>query len=82
MMMLFVMQSCLLSLICSYAKFKDGGFDMVNSYHLILLQVSHSSVMNMCRSHKQISELYPSREVALCLDPYSGFGLVLWILSG
>ena len=55
---------------------------LANNASFDMFQVSHSSVMNMCRSHKQISELYPSREVALSLDPYSGFGLVLWILSG
>ena len=36
----------------------------------------------MCRVHKHCTELYPSRDVALCLDPYSGLGLVLWCFSG
>ena len=45
-------------------------------------QVSHAAVMNMCRAHKHVSELYPSREVTLCLDPYSGLGLLLWLLTG
>lgn len=27
------------------------------------------------------SELYPSREVVLCLDPYCGLGFVLWCMS-
>ena len=48
----------------------------------VLVQVSHAAVLNMCKHHKQINELYPSREVAVCLDPYSGLGLVLWCLSG
>lgn len=26
-------------------------------------------------------ELYPSRDVCLCLDPYNGLGFVLWCLS-
>lgn len=26
-------------------------------------------------------ELYPSRDVALCLDPYCGLGFALWCLS-
>ena len=26
-------------------------------------------------------ELYPSRHVALCLDPYCGLGFALWCLS-
>jgi acyl-CoA synthetase (AMP-forming)/AMP-acid ligase II len=45
------------------------------------VKVSHTAVMGMCRAHQHVSELYPSRELALCLDPYSGFGLVLFILS-
>ena len=36
------------------------------------VQVSHTAVMGMCRAHQHVSELYPSRELALCLDPYSG----------
>jgi hypothetical protein len=35
----------------------------------------------MCRVHKHCTELYPSREVAVCLDPYSGLGLVFWCFS-
>lgn len=32
--------------------------------------------------HLQVAcELYPSRVVALCLDPYCGLGLALWVLS-
>jgi len=46
------------------------------------VKVSHAAIMSMCRAHKHVSELYPSREVTLCLDPYSGLGLVLWILTG
>lgn len=45
------------------------------------VQVSHAAVMSMCKYHKQVTELYPSREIAVCLDPYSGLGLVLWCLS-
>lgn len=30
---------------------------------------------------KVACELYPSRVVALCLDPYCGLGLALWVLS-
>ena len=44
-------------------------------------QISHGAVMNMCRSHKHVSELYPSRDVLLCLDPFSGFGLFLWVFA-
>jgi acyl-CoA synthetase (AMP-forming)/AMP-acid ligase II len=45
------------------------------------VKVSHSSLINMCRVHKHCTELYPSREVAVCLDPYSGLGLVFWCFS-
>ena len=45
-------------------------------------QMSHSAVVNACQSHKHATELYPSREIVLCLDPYTGLGLVLWCLSG
>lgn len=47
-----------------------------------LLQISHQAVMSMCRAHKAVGDLGPTRELAVCLDPYSGLGLVLWILSG
>ena len=33
------------------------------------------------RSMKLQCELYPSRHVALCLDPYCGLGFALWCLS-
>ncbi len=36
----------------------------------------------MCQTLKSLMELYPSREIALCLDPYSGCGLILWCMSG
>ena len=44
-------------------------------------QMSHQAVVSMCRAHKAVGGLNPTREVAVCLDPYSGLGLVLWILS-
>ena len=40
--------------------------------------------LNVCyffRSMKLQCELYPSRHVALCLDPYCGLGFALWCLS-
>lgn len=48
---------------------------------LVNLQMSHAAATALCRSQKLQCELYPSRDVALCLDPYSGLGLVLWCLS-
>jgi hypothetical protein len=43
--------------------------------------MSHSAASTLCLSMKLQCELYPSRNVALCLDPYSGLGFVLWCLS-
>uniref|UniRef100_H3CMA8 Disco interacting C n=1 Tax=Tetraodon nigroviridis TaxID=99883 RepID=H3CMA8_TETNG len=44
------------------------------------VQMSHGATSAFCRSIKLQCELYPSREVALCLDPYCGLGFVLWCL--
>ncbi|XP_075900567.1 disco-interacting protein 2 homolog C isoform X2 [Nelusetta ayraudi] len=44
------------------------------------VQMSHTSTSAFCRSIKLQCELYPSREVAICLDPYCGLGFVLWCL--
>ena len=43
--------------------------------------MSHAAATALCRSQKLQCELYPSRDVALCLDPYCGLGFVLWCLS-
>ncbi|CAH1788578.1 unnamed protein product [Owenia fusiformis] len=45
------------------------------------VKMSHMSSSALCRSQKLQCELYPSRDVALCLDPYCGLGFVLWCLS-
>ncbi|CAF0872512.1 unnamed protein product [Brachionus calyciflorus] len=45
------------------------------------VQASHASSTALCRAIKLSCELYPSREVVLCLDPYSGLGFVLWCLN-
>ena len=44
----------------------------------LLPQVSHASLRSLCRSLKYSSELFASREIVLCCDPYSGLGLALW----
>ena len=44
-------------------------------------QMTHASTRALCHSVKRQCELYPSRDIALCLDPYSGLGFVLWCLS-
>ncbi|CAF98605.1 unnamed protein product, partial [Tetraodon nigroviridis] len=46
----------------------------------MLAGMSHGATSAFCRSIKLQCELYPSREVALCLDPYCGLGFVLWCL--
>ncbi|XP_071822466.1 disco-interacting protein 2 homolog C-like isoform X2 [Apostichopus japonicus] len=45
------------------------------------VKMSHSASSAACRSLKLSCELYPSRVVCLCLDPYCGLGFVLWVLS-
>ena len=45
------------------------------------IKMSHSSTTALCRAMKLQCELYPSRHVALCLDPYCGLGFALWCLS-
>lgn len=45
------------------------------------VKMSHAAATALCRSQKLQCELYPSRDVALCLDPYCGLGFVLWCLS-
>lgn len=43
--------------------------------------MSHAAVSTLCRSIKLQCELYSSRQIAICLDPYCGLGFVLWCLS-
>ncbi len=43
--------------------------------------VTQAAAVSLCRSIKLQCELYPSRHVCLCLDPYSGLGFALWCLS-
>ncbi|GAB6019998.1 beta transducin [Chamberlinius hualienensis] len=45
------------------------------------IKMSHAATSSLCRSMKLACELYPSRHVTLCLDPYCGLGFVLWCLS-
>ena len=45
------------------------------------IKMSHGSTTALCRAMKLQCELYPSRHVALCLDPYCGLGFALWCLS-
>lgn len=43
-------------------------------FYLYLLKINNAYLRVAC-------ELYPSSVVALCLDPYCGLGLALWVLS-
>lgn len=45
------------------------------------IKMSHAAVTSLCRAMKLACELYPSRHIALSLDPYSGMGFALWVLS-
>ncbi|XP_054750065.1 disco-interacting protein 2 homolog C-like isoform X1 [Lytechinus pictus] len=45
------------------------------------VKMSHAAASAVCRAQKLACELYPSRVVCLCLDPYCGLGFVLWVLS-
>ncbi|XP_067892105.1 disco-interacting protein 2 homolog A-like [Heterodontus francisci] len=44
------------------------------------VKMSHEATSAMCRSVKLQCELYPSRQIAVCLDPYCGLGFALWCL--
>uniref|UniRef100_A0A7M4E5X9 Disco interacting B n=1 Tax=Crocodylus porosus TaxID=8502 RepID=A0A7M4E5X9_CROPO len=44
------------------------------------VKMSHSAVSALCRAIKLQCELYSSRQIAICLDPYCGLGFVLWCL--
>uniref|UniRef100_A0A3B5MQK9 Disco interacting protein 2 homolog C n=1 Tax=Xiphophorus couchianus TaxID=32473 RepID=A0A3B5MQK9_9TELE len=60
-----------------------GVFPLVPLNRLLIVinhGMSHTATSAFCRSIKLQCELYPSREVAICLDPYCGLGFVLWCL--
>ncbi|KAM4701610.1 disco-interacting protein 2 homolog B [Discoglossus pictus] len=44
------------------------------------VKMSHGSVNALCRAIKLQCELYSSRQIAICLDPYCGLGFALWCL--
>ncbi|XP_064419577.1 disco-interacting protein 2 homolog A isoform X11 [Latimeria chalumnae] len=44
------------------------------------VKMSHAATSALCRSIKLQCELYPSRQIAICLDPYCGLGFALWVL--
>lgn len=56
-------------------------FSVSTTGQLAGIKVSMSGVAALCRSLKMACELYPSRHITLCLDPYCGLGFALWCLS-
>ena len=40
--------------------------------------MSHAATSALCRSIKLQCELYPTRQIAICLDPSCGLGFALW----
>ena len=46
------------------------------------VKISHGAVTSLGKSMKLACELYPSRHVALAIDPYCGLGFFLWCVSG
>ncbi|XP_060678328.1 disco-interacting protein 2 homolog B-like, partial [Hemiscyllium ocellatum] len=46
------------------------------------VKVSHAAVGAVCRSVKLQCELYSSRQITVCLDPYCGLGFAVWCLCG
>jgi acyl-CoA synthetase (AMP-forming)/AMP-acid ligase II len=46
------------------------------------VKISHGAVTSLGRSMKLACELYPSRHLALAIDPYCGLGFFLWCISG
>ncbi|CAF1087326.1 unnamed protein product [Adineta ricciae] len=55
-------------------------FSISTTGSLTAVKLSYGAIGNLCRSIKLACELYPSRELVLCLDPYNGLGLVLWCI--
>uniref|UniRef100_A0A803SP21 Disco interacting B n=1 Tax=Anolis carolinensis TaxID=28377 RepID=A0A803SP21_ANOCA len=44
------------------------------------VKMSHAAVSALCRAIKLQCELYSTRQIAICLDPYCGLGFALWCL--
>ncbi|KHN79066.1 Disco-interacting protein 2 -like protein C [Toxocara canis] len=56
-------------------------FSVSTTGQLAGIMMSASGAAALCRSLKVACELYPSRHITLCLDPYCGLGFSLWCLS-
>lgn len=64
----------------SRRNLQNDAVHHLNDGPVASFQMSHAATSAFCRSIKLQCELYPSREVAICLDPYCGLGFVLWCL--
>ena len=62
-----------------FVFFQD--FTVSTTGQLAGVMVSTAGAVSLCKSLKLACELYPSRHVVLCLDPYSGIEFALWCLS-
>lgn len=60
--------------------FAACGMTIPSCFMLLTFQMSHSAVNALCRAIKLQCELYSSRQIAICLDPYCGLGFALWCL--
>ncbi|PAV86258.1 hypothetical protein WR25_16789 [Diploscapter pachys] len=56
-------------------------FSMNSCGQLSGVVISMEAAISLCKGLKLSCELYPSRHVLVCADPYSGLGLALWCLS-
>ncbi|KAG7268224.1 hypothetical protein CRUP_010687, partial [Coryphaenoides rupestris] len=70
------------SLLMERGGLQEGDHNIATTLPTVkmIVEMSHNAVGAFCRSVKLQCELYPSREVAICLDPYCGLGFVLWCL--
>ncbi|XP_037031681.1 disco-interacting protein 2 isoform X8 [Bradysia coprophila] len=65
---------------CSLDSTAYLDFSVSTCGRLSGVTMTHRSLSSVCASLKLACELYPSRHVALCLDPYCGLGFAMWTL--
>ena len=63
-----------------WSCFSACGMPVPSCSLFLPFQMSHSAVNALCRAIKLQCELYSSRQIAICLDPYCGLGFALWCL--
>ncbi|XP_043917847.1 disco-interacting protein 2 homolog A-like [Protopterus annectens] len=64
----------------SWPTILDTAFSVILFFLHYIKKMSHAATSALCRSLKLQCELYPSRQIAVCLDPYCGLGFALWCL--